>query len=67
MAVKKGLLLKNDMSPPMADGDVIIGPNNFSRQFDIVCHHWIHIYTSDISLQCIDIVSVSFLKLFDVL
>ena len=66
MVVKKGILFTNDMYPLMSDGDVLVGLNNFSRHFDIVCHHWIHIYTSGIYLQCIDIGSVSFLKLFDV-
>ena len=67
MVVKKGILLTNDMSPLMDDGDVLVGLNKLSRQFYIFCHHWIHIYESGICLQCIDIGSVSFLKNFDVL
>ena len=67
MLVNKSILFTNYMSPLMADGDIPVGFNNFSRHFDIVCHHCIHIYASGISIQCIDIGSISFLKLFDVL
>ena len=67
MIAKKCILLKNYMSPLMADGDVLVGHNNFYRHFDIVFRHCIHFCESGISLQCIDIGSVSFLKLFDVL
>ena len=67
MVVKKGILFTNDMSPLMDDGDVLFGLNNFSRHFDIFFHHWIHMCASCISLQFIDIGSVSFLKLFEVL